>query len=195
MTAARLGCWQVALRSARRLVELAADTDPKYQHAARHIAMECFERLEEPDDLERAVDAAAEFSLVDDDTIRSQRAFARALRGDFERAVAALGLTPDRLREARPDDQVGCASAFLATGRFHDAYPILCRNEAELSNPEGQLFLAQAALAALDTTTARAALGRVTEATVPLRRPPGSRSISSASSSKAARATSWPNST
>jgi tetratricopeptide (TPR) repeat protein len=162
MTAARVGDWHRAMRSARQVLDLAGPRDTKTRDVVWSIAGECFDRIDDPDDLQGAADLAADLGLVEDKIVRSQRALAQAIRGDFEGAVAALGLEPERLHEADPKDQVRCAVAFISGSRFAEAYPILRRCETELSNPDGQLFLAQSALAAMDTTTAREALRRMT---------------------------------
>jgi tetratricopeptide (TPR) repeat protein len=160
MTAARLGRWREALPQARRLLDLA---DPSAADAARFITADSLERLDDPDDLESAARLAGELKLAEPPAVRSQIAFARALRGDFEESVSALDLTPDRLAEASPEDQIRCTSAFLVKGELAAAFPILWRNEQALSNPDGQLFLARAALAAKNTTIAGDALRRVAE--------------------------------
>ncbi len=166
MTAARVRRWRDAIEKARVLADLAdAGLAPRKSiDVATRIATETFERLDDPDEIERAVDLAAKLSLVDASVAGSRRAFARALRGDFEHAVAALGLEVNQLSEASPDDQVRCAAALVVKGRLKEAYPILVRNQDTLTVPEGQLLLAQAALAAANTTTARDALTRIGEA-------------------------------
>jgi transcriptional regulator with XRE-family HTH domain len=160
MTAARLGRWRDALPQARRLLDLA---DPVAADAARFITADSLERLEDPGDIEGAARLAGELTLAEPLAVRSQIAFACALRGDFEESVSALDLTTDRLDEASPEDQIRCSSAFLVKGDLAAAFPILWRNEQALSNPDGQLFLARSALAAKNTTVAGDALRRVAE--------------------------------
>lgn len=164
MTAARLGRWRDALSQASRLLDIG---DKRSANAARYIAADSFERLDDPNDLEGAARLAEKLTLADRAAIRSQLAFAHALRGDFGNAVTALGLTPRRLTEASPEDQIRCASAFLVKGTLEAAFPILWRNEGALSVPDGQLFLARAALAARNTTVAAQALRRVADCEEP----------------------------
>jgi transcriptional regulator with XRE-family HTH domain len=162
MTTARLGMWRETIESAAKMVAVAAG-DAKFVDAAARIASECLDRLGDPDDLEAAVGAAGSAGIVDEATVRSHTAFARALRGDAAGAADALGVSLDHPEAASEDDQLRVAAAYLVDDRFREAYPILKRNQAALANPQGQLFLAQAALSALDTTTARSALRRVTK--------------------------------
>lgn len=163
MTAARLRRWRDALNDARRMIDAGPMAKRKFARSAERIVVDCLDRLTSADDLDGAVALAAELNLVKPAALRSRRAFAQAMRGEFGGAVSALGLRPDTLDQATPDDQIRCASAFAVTSDFGAAYPILRRNVSALSVPDGHLFLAQAALAVQDSTTARQALKRVTE--------------------------------
>ncbi len=162
MTSARLGDWQSALSTIADVIDRSGRDRAKYERAGRQIALDCFIRLEDADALDTAADDALARGLIDPDTARSQHAEASAMRGDYEGAVKALGRTDDDLHLADPRDQVRCAIALEAGGRLADAHPILVRVKAALPNPDGQLLLARACLAARDTTSARAALESVT---------------------------------
>lgn len=163
MTAGRLGRWSDALHSAARLAGEGSNREAR--RLAEAIANDCLQRLDEPAKLDPAIKLAAKLELIDAERANSYRAYARALAGDFEGAVAALGLTRATLAEAAPADQLRCAIAFLINGDLTEAYPILTRIEAELVTPEAQLFLARTALAKQDTTTAQVALRRMADAT------------------------------
>lgn len=163
MTAARLGRWHDALTGARHMVEARPKARRKYARSAERIAIECLDRLTNVDELEGALALTAELDLINPAALRSRQAYAQAMRGEFAGAVSALGLRPDTLDQAAPEDQVRCASAFAVRSNFGAAYPILRRNMSALSVPDGQLFLAQSALAVQDSTTARHALKRITE--------------------------------
>ena len=162
MTAARLGNWRDALDCLGESIA-GRPTRASARQAAAEVAIECFERLDEADDLDTAVDLATEKSLIDDGVRRSYKAFANALRGDFEAAVSALGLTMDQLHEASPADQIRCASALIVGNQAGRALSILARNQRALSVPDGYLFLAQAALSERDLDTARMALRRIAQ--------------------------------
>jgi transcriptional regulator with XRE-family HTH domain len=161
MTAARLGDWRDALECLRRGLELRPGRRTAARKAASDVAVDCFERLDNPAELEAAVDEAVDFQLIGDDIRRSYKAFACALRGDFEGSVAALDLFADRLEDASPADQIRCATALAVGHQPGRALPILLRNQGELSVPDGYLFLAQAALSERDVETARMALRRI----------------------------------
>lgn len=162
MTAARLGRWRDALNGARQMVD-ARPKGRKYARSAERIAIDCLDRLTTVDELEGALALATELDLIKPAALRSRRAYAQAMRGEFAGAVSALGLRPDTLDQAAPEDQIRCASALAVRSNFGAAYPILRRNLSALSVPDGQLFLAQSALAVQDSTTARQALKRITE--------------------------------
>jgi len=168
VTAGRLGRWRVAFPLAERSVQAAAARlgnkgATGFSRAATAVAEDCFGRLNDSEELDAAADDAWKRGLIDDDVRRSQRAFCIALRGDFAGAVHALGLTTHTLGQASPNDQIRCASAFFVRGEWAKAYPILRDNLAHLSDPEGVLLFAKAALAAGDTTRARDVLRSVTE--------------------------------
>lgn len=160
MTAARLRHWRDAIDCLAAFVERQRDT-PASRRTAADVMIDAFDRLDDPDELQAAVEHASEAGLVDGRTRRRYLATARAQRGDFEEAVAALGLTVDRLEDASPSDQIRCARALAIGHQPARAYPILMRNRAALSVPDGHLFLAQAALAARDLSTAREALDTI----------------------------------
>ncbi len=163
MTAARLGDWREALDCLGESIDGSATRLASARQSASEVAIDCFERLDEAADLDAAVDHASRMSLIDDSVWRSYKAFANALRGDFEGAVAALELTVDRLHEASPADQIRCASALIVGNQAGRALSILARNQDELSVPDGYLFLAQAALSERDLDTARTALRRIAQ--------------------------------
>jgi transcriptional regulator with XRE-family HTH domain len=165
MTAARMGRWSDALRAAAKLA--AEGSSREARRMAEAIADDCLQRLHEPTKLEPAIRLAARLELIDAKSACSHRAYARALAGDFDGAVSALGLSEATLAKATPADQLRCAIAFLVSGELSAAYPILTRIEAELTTPEAQLFLARTALAEQDTSTAQAALRRMADATAP----------------------------
>jgi transcriptional regulator with XRE-family HTH domain len=165
MTAGRLGRWSDALRAAAKLAAEGASREAR--RMAEAIADDCLQRLHEPAKLEPAIRLAARLELIDAKSATSYRAYARALAGDFDGAVSALGLTGATLAKATPADQLRCAIAFLVSGELSDAYPILTRIDAELTTPEAQLFLARTALARQDTSTAQAALRRMADAAAP----------------------------
>lgn len=150
-TASRLGRWKPALETAGRYKA----RKRAHASAAAEIALQTFRVLDSADDVDNAADLAEKLRLLPDAELRSQRSFACALRGDFIAAVNALGTTVDRLSQASPEDQVRCALAYVVAGKPAEAYPILKANEVALSDPDGKLIFAQAALAALDTTSAR----------------------------------------
>jgi transcriptional regulator with XRE-family HTH domain len=160
MTAARLGRWRHALDTAKRMKDASAE-GAGYERSASGIARECFPYLKESAEILAAADHAEALGLLDKTELRSHRALGHALTGDFATAVFALGLTTETLTTASPDDQIRCAIAYLVNDDLKDAFPILRDNASALSNPEGELQLARSALAAGNTTTARAALGRV----------------------------------
>jgi transcriptional regulator with XRE-family HTH domain len=161
MAASRLGRWQDAFSWAQRAVELAGPAQTTFREAASRVAAEVFDRLDDPAELESAADAAVAAGLIDGAEARSQRAFARALRGDFDGAVEALGLKPSQLPSASTFDQVRCAIAYVRAGVPAEALPILSSAADQLPIPDGQLLLAQSALAAADTRAAKGALRRV----------------------------------
>jgi transcriptional regulator with XRE-family HTH domain len=146
LTAARLGRADQALEAARRLRDLPADPGRDHAGDVEAIVTGLLDRLEDAA-LGSAIDAAAADELVELAVVRSYRAQAAASRGEFEQAVEALGLDPAEIAQASPTDQVRCATAYLVGARFADAYPLLHRNVEALSVPDGQLFLARAALA------------------------------------------------
>lgn len=162
MTAARLGDWRDALDCLGESIE-GRQARASARLEASEVAIECFERLDEADDLDAAVDRASKMSLIDDGVRRSYKAFANALRGDFEGAVTALELTMDTLHEASPADQIRCASALIVGNQAGRAFSILARNQDALSVPDGYLFLAQAALSERDLDTAQMALRRIAQ--------------------------------
>lgn len=162
MTAARLGEWREALDCLRQSFD--GNGRPAItRQSASEVAIECFDRLDEADVLDAAVDHASTLKLIDDDVRRSYKAFANAMRGDFEAAVSALETTIDRLHEASPADQIRCATALAVGHQAGRALPILMRNQDELSVPDGYLFLAQAALSERELDTARMALRRIAQ--------------------------------
>jgi hypothetical protein len=163
MTAARLGDWHDALTLLRQGLELTTDRRSLALEDATDLALDCLDRLDDPAQLDAAVSLAAEFSLISDGTACSQRAYAEALRGDFEGAVAALGLTTDQLEMANPIDQIRCATAHAVGHQLGRALPILLRNQGSLRVPDGFLFLAQAALSEQNVTEAREALARIAD--------------------------------
>ena len=163
MTAARLGNWREALDYLKQGIDGGVARSAAARQAASEVAIECFERLDEASELDAAVDHATALGLIDQSVRRSHKAFANALRGDFEGAVAALQLTIDRLGEASAADQIRCASALVVGHQAGRALPILIRNQNELSVPDGYLFLAQAALSERDLDTARMALRRISQ--------------------------------
>jgi tetratricopeptide (TPR) repeat protein len=165
MTAGRLGRWKDALPAAHDLIQrvAAGEADAKYANTARQIATELFDRIDDVDALEHAVETAKRLDVVDEAILRSHRAFVLALRGDVNGAARVLGVTPPKLAGAAPADQVRVASGYVVKGHMADALAVLSRNEDVLSNPDGLLILARAALAAKNTTTARRAFKRVAE--------------------------------
>ena len=166
LTAARLGRSDQALSAARRLRDLPAVSGRNPSGDVEAIVTGLLDRLEDAA-LDSAIEVAAADDLVELSVVRSYRAQAAASRGQFEEAVEALGLDPGKIAQASPTDQVRCATAYLVGARYADAYPLLHPNIDALSIPDGQLFLARAALARRDTTTARQALRRVCEGEEP----------------------------
>ncbi len=162
MTAARLGDWREALGCLKQAINVEFARSAAARQTASEVAIECFERLDEAAELDAAVDHASSLGLIDEGVRRSHKAFANALRGDFEGAVAALDLTIDRA-EASGADQIRCASALVVGHQAGRALSILVRNQNELSVPDGYLFLAQAALSERDLDTARMALRRIAQ--------------------------------
>lgn len=158
MTAARLGDWREALDYLRQSLGGGTNRLAAARRSASVVAIDCFDHLDEAADLDAAVDHASAHGLIGDGVRRSYKAFANALRGDFEGAVAALGLTVERLHEASAADQIRCASALAVSHQAGRALSILMRNQDALSIPDGYLFLAQAALSERDLDTARMAL-------------------------------------
>jgi transcriptional regulator with XRE-family HTH domain len=160
MTAARLRNWTDAFECLEMLTE--AD-GANAQRSVAAVVVEVFDRLDDPEEVDAAVDRASSRGLIDEALKRRYKAHACALRGDFEGSVAALGLTVARLGEASEEDQLRCASALLIGNQVGRALAILKRNQKALSLPDGYLFLAKAALAERDLQTARMALGQVAQ--------------------------------
>jgi transcriptional regulator with XRE-family HTH domain len=162
MTAARLGDWREALAAVSRTVELGTNR-PVERAAATKLVADCLDRVRDPDTLDQALDVVAEKHLLDEPELRKRRSLACARRGDFAGAVRAIGHTIATLDRAAPADQVGCASALLVSNEIKRAFPILMRNREILSVPDGQRFLARAALENNELPVAEEALKRIAD--------------------------------
>jgi DNA-binding XRE family transcriptional regulator len=162
MTAARLGQWRDALAAIRHSVELGTGSSTDRANVARLVA-DCLDRLRDADSLDKALDVVANEHWLGEPDLRGRRSLACALRGDFTKAVHALGYTIATLDQAAPADQVRCASAFLVSNEIKRAYDILVRNREVLSVPHGQRFLARAALENDKLPVAEEALKRIAD--------------------------------
>jgi transcriptional regulator with XRE-family HTH domain len=162
MTAARLGEWREALDAVSRSVALGGDRPAEKATAAKLVA-DCLDHIRDAGTLDLALDVVAEAGLLEEVELRKRRSLACALRADFPGAVGALGLTIATLERAAPADQVLCATALLVGNEIKRAFPILMRNREILSVPDGQIYLARAALENNELAAAEEALKRVAD--------------------------------
>jgi transcriptional regulator with XRE-family HTH domain len=157
MTAARLGDWSEALSDLARTFA-GTRRSAVERKAAKQVVDDCLDRITDADSLDRAIELARSHGLLVGLDLRRRQSSACAMRGDFEGAVKALQMTVSDLERADPHDQVRCASALLVGNQAGRAYEILLRNRAILAVPDGQVFLAKAALARGEVTLAVEAL-------------------------------------
>jgi tetratricopeptide (TPR) repeat protein len=165
---ARLGDWRGAIRWATKMTG-PAHAKHRHEHEISHIVDDALNNLEaDADLLEACLNAAERIDALPADLISFHRSFAIALRGDFEGAVEALGLSPQDLPAAAPAAQIRSIVALVVQDRLGEAYPILKRNESELTNPDGLLMLARSALTAGHETTARRVLTKLASSSGPV---------------------------
>jgi hypothetical protein len=171
LTAAKLGRWRDAFRWSSRLIRRTrrACKHPGGADAHRHdietyIVPSAFEALGErnPVALEQAADEAerrfGRLAFLD-----SQRALARALKGDIAGSLAALGRTVETLADAPSTDQVIIAAAFYGRAEYAKAFGILRRVEHDLTRPVGMLRYLECAIAADKLDDARRVVGLIAE--------------------------------
>jgi transcriptional regulator with XRE-family HTH domain len=168
MVSTRLGDWKGSISWSRRLLAHihqsppGAGPRPHHSAAVDHILEDLFASLGADADLvQEAVRLSESLPGIDQSFLASQRSFGLALGGDYEGAMAAIDRTEDTLSGASAEDQIRVTVALATRGDYDRAYPILVRNEAELSDTDGLLMLARSALATGHRDVARRVLKRV----------------------------------